>query len=193
MLRAPSQQIKRMRQHRQNRSQGTLRPGRAARQIHNQRPSKRSAHRTAERSKRSMQQAPGAHALRQSIDHSVADQSCSVRRHIPRSQTRSTRRHNQTRAGRMTPQRSGNQIQLIRQDLDRDLTDSSGLQQLVNRWSGEVNLLPPRAAVANRQHNGTRIGRKARSHDSQSTCFPLNFRNFHAISSAPEEASKMRK
>jgi hypothetical protein len=50
-----------------------------------------------------------------------------------------------------------------------------------------------RAAVAHRQHNGANIGRKGRSHASQSTCFPRRFRNFRAIASTPEEASKMRK
>jgi len=192
MRRAPSQQIKRMRQHRQNRSQGTLRPGRTTRQIHDQRASQRPAHRTAERSQRSMQQSFSSHALRQSVDHSFADQPRSLRSHISRSQPRPTCSHNQVRACRMTSQGSGNQIQLIRQNLSRRHMNSSGLQQLTDRRSREVDLLSPRAAVAHRQHNGANVGRKARSHALQSTCFPHGFRNFHAIAYKPEEASKMR-
>jgi hypothetical protein len=85
----------------------------------------------------------------------------------------------------MTPQRCGNQIQLIGQNLGRHHTDSSGLQQPANRRSGEIDLLPPRAAVAHRQYNGPNIGRKALSHASQSTGFAYSFRNFAAIASAP--------
>jgi hypothetical protein len=183
MLRASGQQIKCMRQHRQNRRQGALRSRRATRQIDDQRASKRPAHRTAQRSQRSLPQSLSAHALRQSVDHPFADQSRSLRRHIPRSQPRPPRSHNQTYAGRMTPQRCGNQIQLIGQDLGRHHINSSSIQQLTDRGPGQVDLFPPRAPVAHRQHNGANIGRKARSHVSQSTGFAHVFRNFRSFAS----------
>jgi hypothetical protein len=93
----------------------------------------------------------------------------------------------------MTPQRCGNQIQLIGQDFSRHHTDSCTLQQLADCRSREVDLLPPRAAVADRQHNGANIGKEILGHASQSTGFPHVFRNFAAIASKPEEGSKMRK
>jgi len=193
MPRAPSQKIQRMRQHRQNRGQRTRRPGRAARQIHDQRRSKCSAHRAAQRSQGSMPKSLSAHKLRQAINYPFADQPRGLRRHIPRSQSRPTRRHNQARTCRMTAQRCGDQIQFIGQNLRRHYMDSGSLQQLTDSWSRKVDLLPLRAAVAHRQHNGTNIGRKGWGHASQSTCFPRRFRNFHVIASAPEESSKMRK
>ena len=185
MLRAPGQQIQRVRQHRQNRRQGALRPGRTARQVHDQRASKRPTHSTTQRCKRSMQQPLGAHALGQTIDHPFADQPRSLRRHIPRSQPRPTCSHNQSRTGRMTPQRCGNQIHLIGQNLGSNHTESSGLQHLADCWSGQVDLLPPRAAVADRQHNGANIGREDRSHVSQSTGFAHSFINFRSVTSTP--------
>ena len=128
---------------------------------------------------------PCAHALGHSVDQPFAYQPRSFRRHIPRSQPRPTCSHNQTRTGRMTPQRCGNQIHLIGQNLGSNHTHSSGLEQLADRRPGEVNLLPPRAAVAHREHNSTNIGRKALSHASQSTGFAHSFINFRSITSTP--------
>jgi hypothetical protein len=164
MLRAPGQQIQRMRQHRQNCRQRTLCPRRAARQVHNQRASQRPAHRPAQRSQRRMQQPIGTHPFRQSVDQPFTDQPCSLRRYIPRRQSRPPGCHNQTRTACMTPQRRSNQIQLIGQRLLRRNPHSCSLQQLADSRSREVYLLPPRAAVADRQHNSTKIGRKAQSH-----------------------------
>jgi hypothetical protein len=64
----------------------------------------------------------------------------------------------------MMAQRCGNQIQFIRKRLPRHNSHPGSLQRPANRRSGEVDLLPPRAAVANRQHNGANIGRKTLSH-----------------------------
>ena len=60
----------------------------------------------------------------------------------------------------MTAQRRGNQIQLIGQRLRRHNTHPGSLQRLADSRSGEVDLLPSRAAVADCQHNGANIGRK---------------------------------
>ncbi len=185
MLRASSQQIKRVRQDRQNRRQRTLRPCRAPRQIHDQCLSQRPTYPTTQRSKRSMPQPLGAHTLRQSVDHPFTDQPRSLRRYIPRSQPRPSSSHNQTRTCRVTAQRRGNQIQLIRQSLRRHCTDASHLQQLANRRSREVDLLPSRTAVADRQHNCANIGKSVLSHAFQSTGFSFNFRNFDSIASPP--------
>jgi hypothetical protein len=185
MLRTPCQQIKCMRQHRQNRREGTLRPGRTPRQVHDQRATKRPAHCTTERSKRSLQHPLGAHTLRQSVDHPFADESRGLRRHIPRSQPRPACRRNQDCTGRMTAQRRGYQIQLIGQNLGGGNTESSGLQYLADCRPRQVELLPPGAAVADRQHYGANVGRKARSHVSQSTGFASSFINFTFITSTP--------
>jgi hypothetical protein len=164
MPRPSSQQIKGMRQQRQNRRQRTLCPRRAARQVHNQRPSQRPAHRTAQSGKRRMQQPIGAHAFRQSINQPFTDQPRCLRRHIPRSQPCSPCCHNEICAPGMKPQRRRNQVHLIRQRLGRHRANSGTLQQLANRRSREVNLLSSPAAVADRQHYRANIGRKTRSH-----------------------------
>jgi hypothetical protein len=166
MLCAPSQKIQRVRQHRQNCRQRTLRPCRAAWQVHNQRACQRPAHSTTQRSKRRVQQPIGAHPFSQSVDQSFADQPRSLRSHIPGSQPRTPRCHNQIRTRCMAPQRRGNQIQLVGQCLLRRDTHSGGFQQLADSRSGEIDLLPPRATVADRQYNCTNIGRKALSHAS---------------------------
>jgi hypothetical protein len=66
----------------------------------------------------------------------------------------------------MPAQRCGNQIQVIGQNLGRNHTNSGVLEQLADGRAGEVNLFPPRAAVANRQHNGGNRDRKGRRHGS---------------------------
>jgi hypothetical protein len=185
MFRPPRQQIKRVWQHRQNRRQRSLRPRRAARQIHDQRLSKRPTHRTTQRSKRSMPQALGAHTLRQSIDHPFTDQLRSLRRYIPRSQPRPSSSHNQTRTGRVTPQSRCNQVHIIRQNLVRHHNHPSDIQQLTNCGPGKVDLLPSRTTVADRQYNCANIGENVLSHASQSTGFSFNFRNFASIASPP--------
>ena len=166
MLCAPSQKIQRVRQQWQNCRQRTLCPRRAAWQVHNQRACQRPAHSATQRSKRRVQQPIGAHPFSQSVDQSFADQLRSLRSHIPVSQPRPPRCHNQIRTRCMASQRCGNQIQLIGQRLLRLDTHSGGLQQLAYSRSGEVDLLPPRATVADRQYNCTNIGRKALSHVS---------------------------
>jgi hypothetical protein len=64
----------------------------------------------------------------------------------------------------MTAQRRNDQIQLIGQYLCCNPTHSSGLQQLADSRPGEVDLLSPPTAVADRQHNSANIGRKTLSH-----------------------------
>jgi hypothetical protein len=185
MPRPSGQQIKGVRQQRQNRRQRTLRPRRTARQVHNQSASQRPAHRTAQRSKRRMQQPIGAHAFRQSVDQPFADQPRSLRRHVPRSQSCSARCHNQICALGMMPQPRCNQIHLIRQGLRRHHIHSGSRQQLANRRSREVDLLSPPAAVADRQHNGAHIGRKTRSHAPSLRVCSIGFRNFAFVASSP--------
>jgi hypothetical protein len=164
MLGASSQQIQRVRQQRQNRRQGTPRPCRAARQVHDQRGSQCPAHCATQRSKRRMSQSLSAHPLRQSIDYSFTNQLRGLRRHIPCSHPGSTRGHNQICILRMAPQRRSNHIQFVGQYLCRHNAYPGILQQLADSRPGEVDLLPPRAAVADRQHNGANIGRKTLGH-----------------------------
>lgn len=164
MFRTPRQQIKRMRQQRQDRPQRTLRPRRAARQVHDQCTSQRPADRPAQRRQRRTQQPLRAHPLRQPIHQPVTDQPRGLRSHVPRRQPRPSRRHDQSGPLRMTPQRRRNQIKLIRQRLCHRDPHASSLQQQADSRSRQVDLLPPEAAVTDRQHNGTNIGRKCRDH-----------------------------
>jgi hypothetical protein len=166
VVRPPSQQIECVRQQRQNRRKRTLRPGRATRQIDNQRATQSPAHRSAQSGKRSMQQAVGAHLLRQSLDHPLADLPCGLGSYIPRAQPRSARGHDKTCALCMASQRLGNLIQLIWQRLHRDHTDPGRLQRLADRRSGDVRLVSTPATVADRQDNRTNIGGKDLIHRS---------------------------
>jgi hypothetical protein len=166
MRRASSQQIQRMRQQRKNRPQRTLRPRRTPRQIHNQRPPHRPAHRPAQRRKRRLQQPFRAHPLSQPINQPFTNDPRRFRRNIPCRKSRSARSHNQRHFHRIPPQRSNNQIQLIWQNLHHHRTHAGTLQHPHHRWPRKVYLPPFKAAVADRQHHGTRIDWKAPVHPS---------------------------
>jgi hypothetical protein len=164
-----------MRKQRQNRRQRALRSRRATRQVYDQRLSQRSAHRTAQRSKRRMPQSISAHPFPQSVDQPFTDQPGGLRSHVPRSQPCTPRSHNQVRTLCMSSQRYCYQIQLVGQCLCRHQARTSGLQQLTDGRSGQIDLLSPRAAVADRQHNGANIGRKPLGHAPSLRVSPFGF------------------
>jgi hypothetical protein len=164
-----------MRKHRQNRRQRALRSRRAARQVHDQGLSQRPTHRAAQRSKRRMPQSIRAHLFRQSVDQPFADQPGGLRSDVPRSQPGTPRSHNKVRALCVPSQRHGYQIQLIGQCLCRHQARTSGLQELADSRSGQIDLLSSRAAVADRQHNGANIGRKPLGHAPSLRVSPFGF------------------
>jgi hypothetical protein len=164
-----------MRQQRQNHRQRTLRPRWAARQIHDQRAAPCSAHRTAQCRKRRVQQPIGTHPFRQPVDHPFTNHPGSLRCHVSSGQSGASRGHNQICALGVTLQRPGNQIKLIGQGLRCHHTHSGVLQRPANSRPGEVGLLPTPAAVADRQHNGPNIGKKALSHAPSLTGFTPRF------------------
>jgi hypothetical protein len=164
-----------MRKQRQNRPQRALRSRRAARQVYDQRLSQRPANRTAQRSKRRMPQSISAHLFRQSVDQPFTDQPRGLRSHVPRSQPGTPRSHNQVRALCVPSQRYSDQIQLIRKRLCRHQARTSGLQQLADSRPGQIDLLSPRTAVTDRQHNGANIGRKPLGHALSLRVLPFGF------------------
>jgi hypothetical protein len=153
-----------MRQQRQNHRQRTLRPRRAARQIHNQGAAPCPAHRTAQRRKGRVQQPIGTHPFRQPVDHPFTNHPGSLRCHVSSGQSGASCGHNQICALRVTLERRGNQIKLIRQCLRCHHAHSGVFQRPADSRPGEVGLLPSPAAVADRQHNGPNIGKRTLSH-----------------------------
>ncbi len=175
-MRGPaSQQVQRMRQHRKNSPQRRPRTCGTSRQVHDQGSPSRPAHRPTQRRQRSMQQAIGPHPLRQPLNQPVAHQSCRFRCHIPSSQPSPARRHNKLCLRRTLAKRASDQLQLIRQRLRLDGFDTRLLQQLHNRRAGEIHLPPIETAVADRQYNRVRIGRKSLYHSRSLRVAPSTF------------------
>ena len=75
----------------------------------------------------------------------------------------------------MTPQRRGNQIQFVGQRLAASPTARSRASSIrTHRRSGEIDLLSPEAAIADRQYDGANIGKES----SES---PVQCTGFHAL------------
>ncbi len=164
MRRVSRQQSQGMRQQRKHRSQRALRPCWTSRQIHNQSLSCNPTNCTTKRREWSVLQAISPHPFRYALNQPLAHQPGSVRGHVPCRQPCPSGGDNQLRITRIVPQGRDDCIHLIGQDSHGYCTNSSGLQQPGDGWPGDIDLFAPGAAIADREHNRTCIGRKPLIH-----------------------------
>lgn len=170
MGRVSRQQSEGMRQQWKHRLQRALCPGRAARQIDDQRLSRDAADGTAKRREWSVLQAISPHPFRYALNQPLAYQPGSVRSHVSCRQPCPSGGDDQLRVARIVPQGRDDCIHLVGQNPHRHRADSRSLQQPGDRRPGDVDLLAFGAAVADRKYNRTCIGRKPLIHPYSLRC-----------------------
>jgi hypothetical protein len=164
MLRLSRQQIERMRQQRKHRLKRTLCSRRASRQIHDQSISGDSTDGAAKCGIWSLLQTVGPHPFCQPIHDPLAHQPGGVRGNVTCSEASASSRNDQLRISRIMPQRRNDRVDVVRQYSQQDAIDSGGLQQPCDGRAGDIRLFPLGAAVADRDHDRTSLGRKSLIH-----------------------------
>lgn len=161
---ATGQQIERVRQQRKNRRKRGPRTGRTPRQVDDQGAPDRAADCAAQWSKWRVQKTFGAHAFGQAIDQPVTDKPRGLGGNVARGQPCAARGHDKIRAGCVTLQSRGDQIELIGERLHYSNAQPCRLEKLADRGARLVHLLATKAAIANCQNDGASLNGSTCSH-----------------------------
>ena len=166
---ASGEQVERMRQQRQDRCERGLRTGRAAGQVDDEACADCAADGTAERRKRRMEKAVGAHSFGEAFDEPVTDQFCRLGSYIARSEAGTTRGDDQVAGRGMAAQRFGNEFDFVGQGFGEDNGSAGASEEFRNCRAGEIQLPALEAAIADGQNGGAGIDVEERRHEVQGT------------------------
>lgn len=173
MLRAPRQQVKRVRKQVQDRLERRRSSRRTARQIQDQRVARGSADGAAQRSEGCLLEAGGAHTFRDAVHEAFAYDARGFGRDIARSQTGTASGDHQVHARCMTAKRGDDPVQVIGDRLYNGVGDASRSQPIGYRGARKISLAAVEAAIADRENGGAgRLG-KAQVHERSLRCWNL--------------------